>query len=72
MKTDGRYKDLPLEKLNSQISICNLKCVHFPYVVFHSDFEAVLKLEPGNKQAINELTKIRNVCTPMIFYVNLQ
>ncbi|NXI96231.1 RPAP3 protein, partial [Psophia crepitans] len=24
------------------------------------DFEAVLKLEPGNKQAINELTKIRN------------
>uniref|UniRef100_A0A8C0B4J3 RNA polymerase II-associated protein 3 n=1 Tax=Buteo japonicus TaxID=224669 RepID=A0A8C0B4J3_9AVES len=26
------------------------------------DFEAVLKLEPGNKQAINELTKIRNVC----------
>ncbi|NXG94011.1 RPAP3 protein, partial [Stercorarius parasiticus] len=24
------------------------------------DFEAVLKLEPGNKQAINELSKIRN------------
>ncbi|NWU97994.1 RPAP3 protein, partial [Upupa epops] len=24
------------------------------------DFEAVLKLEPGNKQAINELTKIQN------------
>ncbi|NWW17953.1 RPAP3 protein, partial [Falcunculus frontatus] len=24
------------------------------------DFEAVLKLEPGNKQAINELTKIKN------------
>ncbi|XP_026720140.1 RNA polymerase II-associated protein 3 isoform X2 [Athene cunicularia] len=24
------------------------------------DFEAVLKLEPGNKQAVNELTKIRN------------
>ncbi|NXC03503.1 RPAP3 protein, partial [Orthonyx spaldingii] len=24
------------------------------------DFEAVLELEPGNKQAINELTKIRN------------
>ncbi|NWV50216.1 RPAP3 protein, partial [Daphoenositta chrysoptera] len=24
------------------------------------DFEAVLKLEPGNKQAMNELTKIRN------------
>ncbi|NWT00306.1 RPAP3 protein, partial [Mionectes macconnelli] len=27
------------------------------------DFEAVLKLEPGNKQAINELTKIRNELT---------
>uniref|UniRef100_A0A674JFE3 RNA polymerase II-associated protein 3 n=1 Tax=Terrapene triunguis TaxID=2587831 RepID=A0A674JFE3_9SAUR len=26
------------------------------------DFETVLKLEPGNKQAINELTKIQNVC----------
>ncbi|NWR26834.1 RPAP3 protein, partial [Tachuris rubrigastra] len=27
------------------------------------DFEAVLKLEPGNKQAINELSKIRNELT---------
>ncbi|XP_027537999.1 RNA polymerase II-associated protein 3 isoform X2 [Neopelma chrysocephalum] len=27
------------------------------------DFESVLKLEPGNKQAINELTKIRNELT---------
>ncbi|NXM29544.1 RPAP3 protein, partial [Oxyruncus cristatus] len=27
------------------------------------DFEAVLKLEPGNKQAINELAKIRNELT---------
>lgn len=46
----------------------NLKCLVFSCVIFHSDFEAVLKLEPGNKQAINELTKIRNVCIPMSFF----
>lgn len=48
--------------------LSNLKCLEFSCVIFHSDFEAVLKLEPGNKQAINELTKIRNVCIPMSFF----
>uniref|UniRef100_A0A8C0GJ40 RNA polymerase II-associated protein 3 n=1 Tax=Chelonoidis abingdonii TaxID=106734 RepID=A0A8C0GJ40_CHEAB len=35
------------------------------------DFETVLKLEPGNKQAINELTKIQNVCMFVTIYCSL-
>lgn len=49
--------------------LCILKCLSFHVLFFHTDFEAVLKLEPGNKQAINELTKIRNVCIPMSFFL---
>lgn len=47
--------------------LCKLPGVFTQIVLlfFSSDFEAVLKLEPGNKQAINELTKIRNVCIPV-------
>lgn len=56
-----RFKNLPGV-------ISKWKCLQFLYVVFHSDFEAVLKLEPGNKQAINELTKIKNVCILFLFF----
>ncbi|OXB61734.1 hypothetical protein ASZ78_016920 [Callipepla squamata] len=53
IERNGRFNNLPKV-------LCDLECLEFSCVIFHSDFEAVLKLEPGNKQAINELTKIRN------------
>lgn len=45
--------------------------------MYQSDFEMVLKLEPGNKQAINEVTKLRNVsvfvsfCYYLTFSINV-
>uniref|UniRef100_A0A8C5S943 RNA polymerase II-associated protein 3 n=1 Tax=Laticauda laticaudata TaxID=8630 RepID=A0A8C5S943_LATLA len=36
------------------------------------DFKSVLKLEPGNKQAVNEITKLKNVCMLMHFNTILQ
>lgn len=54
------------------VSFFSFTAVELVLILYHdvvclcaSDFQEVLKLEPGNKQALNELKKFHMVC----FYV---